>query len=200
MTGMQALERIAPDKLPIPGHWAKHEFEYKRHGTITLIGFLDVVTGRIEFPFLNKTRTAKDFEKAMGDLIGTDPEKNWIFVCDGLNIHKSEEMVRMVAELCGITEDLGKKNVRGILKNKKSREKFLRDKSHRIRFIYTPRHCSWLNQIEIWFSILSRKLLKRMSYKSVEDLKESVIRFIDQYNITAHPFKWTCAGKPLVKE
>lgn len=151
-------------------------------------------------PYLNPTRTSKDFEQALRVLIETDPDKEWVFICDGLNTHKSEELVRMVAEKCRITEDLGKKNFRGILKNKKTREEFLRDKSHKIRFVYTPRHCSWLNQIEIWFSILSRKLLNRMSYKSVTALEESILRFIEQYNLTAHPFKWTYAGRTLVKE
>lgn len=71
--------------------------------------------------------------------------------------------------------------------------------SHRIVFHYTPKHSSWLNQIEIWLSILVRKLLKRGSFTSVDDLKAKVVAFIEYYNRTmAKPFKWTYQGKPLV--
>jgi hypothetical protein len=129
--------------------------------------------------------------------VETAPEKNWIFVCDGLNTHKSETLVKYVAEACGIDADLGHKGKCGILKSLRSREEFLHDPSHRIRFVYTPRHCSWMNQIEIWFGIINRKLLKRQSYTSIEEMKESIRRFIEQYNLTAHAFRWTYAGIPL---
>ena len=128
---------------------------------------------------------------------GTAPENNRVFVCDGLNTHKSETLVKYVAEACGIEEDLGQKGKSGILKSLQSREDFLHDPSHRIRFVYTPKHCSWMNQIEIWFGIINRKLLKRKSYTSLEEMKESIRRFIEQYNLTAHAFRWTYAGVPL---
>lgn len=197
MTGIQALEHKYPDKLPQPGQCAKMEFEYIRHGTTSLIGFFDVATGRIEAPYLNSTRTEEDFVKAVEALIHTDPEASWTFVCDGLNTHKSESLVRFVAEACGIGTELGKKGKSGILKSMESRAVFLHDPDHRIRFVYTPKHSSWMNQIEIWFGIISRKLLKRKSYSSIEELEKSILRFIEQYNLTAHPFKWTYMGIPL---
>lgn len=197
MTGIQALEHKYPDKLPLPGQCAKMEFEYIRHGTTSLIGFFDIASGRMEAPYLNSTRTEEDFVKAVKVLINTDPEAAWTFVCDGLNTHKSESLVRFVAEACGIDSQLGQKGKSGILKSMESRADFLHDPTHRIRFVYTPKHSSWMNQIEIWFGIINRKLLKRKSYLSIEELEQSIQRFIEQYNLTAHPFKWTYAGIPL---
>ena len=104
----------------------------------------------------------------------------------------------MVAKRCGIEIDLGVKGRRGILKSRHSRKKFLVDASHRIRFVYTPRHCSWLNQVEIWFSILTRRLLKRGSFCSLDDLRERLVAFIRYFNeVLAKPFKWTYTGRPL---
>lgn len=197
MTGIQALEHKYPDKLPLPGQFAKMEFEYIRHGTTSLIGFFDVASGRMQSPYLNPTRTEEDFVKAVEALVNTDPKASWTFVCDGLNTHKSESLVRFVAQFCGMDLELGKKEKSGILKNMKSRSDFLHDPSHRIRFVYTPKHSSWMNQIEIWFGIINRKLLKKKSYLSIEELEKSIRRFIEQYNLTAHPFKWTYAGIPL---
>lgn len=197
MTGVQALEHKYPDKLPLPGQTAKMEFEYIRHGTTSLTGFFEVATGKIFPPYLNETRGESDFCEAVRQVVETAPEKDWIFVCDGLNTHKSETLVKYVAEACGIDAGLGHKGKSGILKSLRSREEFLHDPSHRIRFVYTPRHCSWMNQIEIWFGIINRKLLRRQSYTSIEEMKESIRRFIEQYNLTAHAFRWTYAGIPL---
>ena len=197
MTGIQALEHKYPDKPVMPGKSACMEFEYIRHGTTSLTGFFDVATGRMEMPYLNQTRTEEDFVKAVSALVETDPEASWTFVCDGLNTHKSESLVRFVAEQCGLPDDLGCKGKSGILKSMESRAEFLHQEDHRIRIVYTPKHCSWMNQIEIWFGIINRRLLKRKSYKSIEELEASILRFIEQYNLTAKPFKWTYKGVPL---
>jgi len=198
MTGIQALEHKYPDKPVIQGRSACMEFEYIRHGTTSLIGFFDIATGHMEKPYLNPTRTEEDFVEAVRALIETDPGASWTFVCDGLNTHKSESLVRFVAEQCDLSEELGCKGKSGILKNLESRTEFLHQEDHRIRFVYTPKHCSWMNQIEIWFGIINRRLLKRKSYKSIDELKASILRFIEQYNLTSKPFKWTYKGIPLV--
>lgn len=125
MTGIQALEHKYPDKLPLPGQCAKREFEYIRHGTTSLIGFFDVATGRVESPYLNQTRTEEDFVRAVKLLVSTNPDASWTFVCDGLNTHQSESLVRFVAEACGLEDNLGQKGKHGILKSKKSRAEFL---------------------------------------------------------------------------
>jgi transposase len=198
MTGIQALEHKHPDKLPKAGKLAAIEFEYIRHGTTSLIVFFDVVTGRMADPYLNATRTETDFVEALDAVINTDPDGEWTIVADNLNTHISASLVAYIARKIGFTGDLGEKGKNGILHNKESRIAFLTDMAHRIRFLYTPKHCSWMNQIEIWFGIINRQLLRRKSYTSVEDLKDSIRRFIDQYNrMFAHPFNWTYRTTPI---
>ena len=113
MTGVQAKERIAPTKPMRPGHIEKVEFEYKRHGTVTLIGNFHVVTGELIAPTLGPTRTEEDFVAHIDRTTELDPEARYVFVLDNLNIHCSAGLVELVARLCGVEEDLGKKGKRG---------------------------------------------------------------------------------------
>jgi len=197
-TGIQALERIHPTKPTRPGMTERIEFEYRRHGTLCLIANFDVVTGKAILPSVGPTRTEEDFAEHIAQTIDSDPDATWVFVLDQLNTHKSEALVRLVAERCGIEDDLGIKGKNGILKTMPSRKAFLEDSEHRIRVVYTPRHASWLNQVEIWFSILARRALKRASFSSLDDLRQRLIDFIDYFNaVLAKPFRWTYAGKPL---
>lgn len=198
MTGIQALERTAPTKLVKPELVERREFEYIRHGTVSLIANFDVVSGQLSGFSIGPTRTELDFAAHIEARVKSDVEGEWIFVLDQLNTHQSASLVELVARLCKLEDELGVKGKSGILHSMASRKAFLSDKAHRLRFVYTPKHASWLNQIEIWFSILMRRLLKRGNFKSVEDLGEQITAFIKYFNtVLAKPFKWTYRGRPL---
>jgi transposase len=197
-TSIQALERLHPSLPMRPSLIERQEHEYVRHGTRTLIANLEVATGRVIAPSIGQSRTNEDFAAHIHKTIATNPDAGWVFVVDQLNIHQSEALVKVVARELGIELELdGKGNLKNI-KAMASRRTFLSDRSHRIRFVYTPKYTSWLNQIELWFSILSRKLLKRGSFASVEELHQRIIEFIEYFNrALAKPFKWTYKGRPL---
>ena len=197
-TGIQALGRSVPNKPMRSGSPEKIEYEYQRHGTLCLFGNLDVVTGKILAPTVGFTRTEEDFADHIRQTITLDPSGEWIFVVDNLNTHMSESLVKFVAKECGLTYDLGVKGKSGILESKATRKEFLESNEHRIRFVYTPKHTSWLNQIECWFSILVRRALKRGNFASTSALRQRILEFNDYFNRTmAKPFKWTFTGRPL---
>jgi transposase len=183
----------------LPGLVERQEHEYVRHGTQCLIANFEVATGRVVTPSIGPTRTNEDFAAHIAQTIATDSDARWVFVVDQLNIHQSEDLVKLVAKECDIELELDRKgNLKHIKANLTSRRAFLQEPTHRIRFVYTPKHTSWLNQIELWFSILSRRLLKRGNFNSVEDLKQQILEFIEYFNRTmAKPFKWTYQGRPL---
>jgi hypothetical protein len=197
-TGIQALERLHPALAMRPGKIERQEFEYVRHGTQCLIANFEVATGRLLAPTLGPTRTEDDFAAHIAQTIATDAEAAWIFVVDQLNTHQSAALVDLVAAAEGIRTDLGVKGKSGILASMAARKAFLEEPSHRIRFVYTPKHSSWLNQVEMWFGILVRRVLKRGSFASVDELRERILAFIEYFNATlAKPFKWTYKGRPL---
>jgi len=194
------LERLHPSLPVAPGKVERREFEYVRHGTCSFILSRDVATGQVLAPTAGPTRTEADFLAHVQGVVATDPEATrWHVVADNLDIHRSASLVRWVATISGVDGDLGVKGKTGILRNRQSRAAFLSEPTHRVVFHYTPRHCSWVNQIEIWLGILVRKLLRRGSFASTAELKAKVLDFIAYYNRTmAKPFRWTYQGKPLM--
>lgn len=193
MTGIQALERvIRPMEMRHP---QKIDHEYVRHGTVTLIANWEVATGKVISPSLGATRTEADFANHIANTVALAPNDSWIFISDNLNTHQSATLAEWVAEVCHLDDPLGVKGKSGILATQPSRALFLADKSHRIHFVYTPKHCSWLNQVECWFSILARRLLRRSSFLSVEHLSRKIIAFINYFNeLLSKPFKWKFRG------
>jgi DDE superfamily endonuclease len=199
MTGVQALERAQPDHPTLPGRERLIEYEYIRHGTLALIVSFNVTHGGVFYVTAGPTRTEADYVAHLRQMVAAHPEvKRWHIVADNLNTHCSESLVRYVAAESDLDLELGDKGKSGILRSMQTRADFLASQDHRIVFYYTPKHASWMNQVEIWFSILARKLLRKGNFLSLEDLRTKVLAFIDYYNHTmAKPFKWTYTGKAL---
>jgi transposase len=197
MTGIQALERIAATLPMEPGHTECREFEYKRHGTTTLIGNFHVVTGQLIAPSLGPTRTEADFVRHVAQTVATDPGASWVFVVD--NQHPRLGGVGAVGG-GGLRDqaEFGEKKANAACSARRPPREFLSERGHRIRFVYLPKHTSWLNQIEIVFGMIMRKVVRRGNFTSVTDLKEKLLRFIDYFNeVFAKPFRWTFTGRPL---
>jgi transposase len=164
-TGIQAKSRKHPTQPLRPGRPERREFEYVRHGTASLIAAFDVKSGKVH---------ARDIERNnsitfMGFLEEIDEQ-----IDDELAIH--------------IVLDNGSSHT------SKATKAWL---AAHPRFVvhHTPAHASWLNQVEAFFSILTRKLLRRGDFSSREDLVAKLLAFIEHYSETAKPFKWVYDAK-----
>lgn len=196
-TGIQALERkTEPMK---PERIEKKENNYTRHGTQTLIASRSVSTGKIDTYVIGDTRKEEDYLEHVKNIYKTDVNSKHVIICDQLNTHKSASLVEYIADLEGFKYNLGIKGKEGILKSMETRMQFLETKEHIISFIFLPKHTSWLNQIENWFGLLERRVLKRGVFVSKEDLKNKIIKFIEYYNnYYAKPYIWVKSAKSIL--
>jgi len=198
MTGIQAFEPGA-ETLPMrQGVVERPEYEYIRHGTQCLLAGFDVATGNV-FAICQAQRKEVDFVDFIKALeVHHYGFKQLRIIADNLNTHQSESLVKYVAERSGFEGDLGIKGKEGILKSQYSRAKFLGRPCHKIVFSYTPKHASWMNQIEIWFGILVKKVIKRGNFSSLENLKSKLLSFIKYLNeYAANPYNWKFSGEVL---
>jgi DDE superfamily endonuclease len=193
-TGMQALGRPDPTQPAQPGKPEKRENDYIRYGTRALITSFVVATGEVTGD-LGPTRTSVDFAAHLGHVAGQFPEiQGCDSVVDNLNTHWSLDVCRVVAELCRVPF------VEAELRTGPRRRTFLTDTTHQHVFHFTPTHGSWLNQVELWFSVLARRFLKRGDFNSMADFEERLLAFLNDYNQRhAHPYCWTYMGTPLVR-
>ena len=193
-TGMQALGRPEPTQPAQPGRPEKRENDYIRHGTRTLITSLVVATGEV-IGDLGPTRTSVDFATHLGRVAGQFPEiQGWDWVVDNLNTHWSLDVCRLMADLCKVPF------IERELRTGPQRRAFLTDPTHKHLFHFTPTHGSWLNQVELWFSVLGRRFLRRGDFGSMSEFEARLLAFVADYNRNhAHPYRWTYTGTPLVR-
>ena len=193
-TGMQILERKHPTKPMISGIPERREHEYIRHGTRVLINSFAVPTGRIAWT-IGQTRTSEDYAAHLRHTVTQFPDMDrddWVM--DNLNTDWSLDVCRLVAEWCDVPFDPQ------ALRRGPERRAFLSDPSHKQMFHFTPKHGSWLNQVELWFGVLQRRFLARGEFSSPEEFEERLAAYLEDDNAhSTHPYRWTYTGQPLVR-
>ena len=193
-TGMQILERKHPTKPVISGIPERREHEYIRHGTRVLINSFAVPTGRIAWT-LGQTRTSKDFVAHLRHARAQFPDmQRYDWVMDNLNTHWSLDVCQLFAEWSDLPFDPK------ALRRGPARREFLTDPSHKHVIHFTPKHGSWLNQVELWFGVLQRRFLQRGEFASATEFEQRLTAYLEDYNTNfAHPYRWTFTGQPLVR-
>jgi DDE superfamily endonuclease len=199
MTGIQALERPPPPRLREPGQAARRACAYRRRGPMTLSAPCDGAPGTGVTPSRGPTRTEEDFVRHIARTIASAPEvTRWPLVADNRNMHQSASVVRLVADHDKIPDDLGPQGTRGIRCSRRTRAAFLADPTHRSVCHAPPQQASWRNPMELWCSMLVRKLLKRARCTAVEALQARGLAGVEDFHTTmAKPFQWTYGQKPL---
>jgi DDE superfamily endonuclease len=193
-TGMQILQRRYPTQPVQPGKPEKREHEYIRHGVRALIASFVVATGQV-VSNLGQTRTSADFATHLANVVHQLPAmQRYDWVVDNLNTHWSLDVCHLVAQWCGVP------CVAKALRRGAQRRAFLSDPTHKHVFHFTPKHGSWLNQVELWFSVLARRFLKRGDFDSAHDFETRLADYLEIYATHhAHPYRWTYTGQPLVR-
>ena len=191
-TGMQILQRKHPTIAAQPGKPEKREHEYIRHGTRCLIASFLVPTGQVVWD-LGVTRTSVDFTAHLNHVALQFPDhQRFHWILDNLNTHWSLDVCELMARLNGLP--FHKKSLRTGAR----RHAFLTDPDHTHIFHFTPKHGSWLNQVELWFSTLARRFLKRGDFASAAEFVTRITAYLDDHNACrAHPYRWTYSGQPF---
>lgn len=189
-TAVQALERKYADHPMEPGKPCRREHSYIRHGTRDLLAAFEVSTGTV-FGKLKEGHSAIYWEPFIKEIVQQyDDEQTLHFIQDNASTHSTPSLCRLIAELCNV--HLSE------LPTQEDRRRWLSKNNKRIIFHYLPTHASWLNQIEVWFSSLTRRFLKRSNFKSIKELVNKFEQYLGYYNEKlAHPYSWTYTGKPL---
>ena len=196
-TGIQALQRKHPGKPMAPGLPEFREPEYIRHGTRCLLATFVASTG-LAYGDVTARRTNQDFRAHLRHVVAWlgqryPQARKFHWVMDNLNTHWSLEVCRLFAKLNGIKFEPNK------LRRGPQRRAFLTDPGHKHVIHFTPKHGSWLNQVELFFSVLARRVIRRGNFLSKADLARKILAYIEYYNAhQAHPYAWTYTGKPLV--
>lgn len=193
-TSIQALERSVPDRLARPGKPHQRDDRYRRHGTTHLLGVLQVATGKVWGRLTDERRGPTVAALLSEVLVSVKDAKEVHFVMDQASTHMTHEVCEAIAGLSAVEYD------RSAHPRQADRRAFLMDTAKRVVVHFTPVRGSWLDQIEIWFSYLQRKLIDRGSFRSVAELRERIIEFMNFYNrFLAHPYRWTYTGTPCRK-
>ena len=193
-TGMQILQRRYPTQPVQPGKPEKREHEYIRHGVRALLASFVVPTGPLVW-HLGQTRTSADWAAHLANVVHQLPTmQRYDWVVDNLNTHWSLDVCRLVAQWCAVPF-ISKDLERGV-----QRRAFLCDPTHTHVFHFTPKHGSWLNQVELWFRVLTRRFLTRGDDASAHDFDMRLADYLEVYNTHhAHPYRWTSTGQPLIR-
>jgi len=196
-TAIQATQRTVQVAPISKGGHKRKEYEYIRHGITTLIAATNVENGQLINAHLGQTRNEEDYSDFVKQTVFSLPEMDRIIILsDQLNTHVSESLVRWIAQTQEYqTDELGVKGKSGILKNMETRRAYLEREQHRIRFVFTPKHCSWLNPIENWFAKLQRHTIRNGNFSSVNELESRIETYITFHNnCLAKPLKWKFKG------
>ena len=191
---MQILQRKSPTQPMVPGKPEKREHEYIRHGVRALIASLVVATGQGVWN-LGQSRTSADFAAHLATVVHQLPAmQRYAWGVENLTTHWSLDVCRLVAQWCGVP------GVAKALRRGAQRRAFLSDPTHKHVCHFTPNHGSWLNQVELWLSVLARRFLKRGDFNSAQDFATRLEDYLEVYNTHhAHPYRWTYTGQPLVR-
>lgn len=170
--GIQAIANTAPDKRPRPGNGViSRDYEYKRLGTMSLLCGIDLETGKA-YPLVRPSHKSSDFVDFLSQLDAHYPQGHTIrLILDNHIIHKSKETKRYLETCPG-----------------------------RFLFVFTPKHGSWLNMIEGFFSKMTRQLLKHIRVDSKEEMELRIYQYIDELNQNPKPFRWKYKMDEIGKE